>query len=165
MRKLTFKQSLTALCLGATLTLPAWAASSATSSASESIGASVGSSATSVGNSSDSSTGNKVAAGDYKIIDVAVAAADRPGLLRLHLQQAELASDADANANANAYRDFYLYLPAATFATADLAVGQVVSARQHAYGLAFAKPQTQQAFFLVLTDAWYQELNSKAVVL
>ena len=46
-----------------------------------------------------------------------------------------------------------------------MAAGQIVAARQRPYGVEFAKGDTGKAFFLVLHDAWYRELQSNAVVL
>ncbi|MCV2355294.1 hypothetical protein LNV09_14150 [Paucibacter sp. B2R-40] len=144
------KQSLAAALL-LSLSLSALAASSTASSASEGASSAASSGSKSLEASSGSSTkGDKVAAGNYKIIDVA-AAADRPGMVRVHLQAA-----AD---------DFYLVLPEPAFEKSQLVAGQLVTARQHAYGLEFANHQTQQAFFLVLSDEWYRELDSRAVVL
>jgi hypothetical protein len=139
--------------------LPALAASSTASSASEGASSAASSGSKSLEASSGSSTkGDKVAAGDYRIIDVA-AAADRPGMVRVHLQAAV------ESAALNADDSFYLVLPEHAFEKSQLAAGQKVTARQHAYGLEFASQQTQQAFFLVLSDEWYRELDSRAVVL
>ena len=46
-----------------------------------------------------------------------------------------------------------------------LAPGDIVTARQRPYGVEFASGATQQAFFLVLNDDWYRELQTNAVVL
>ena len=144
-----------ALLLGASA-LPALAASSAASSASDSVTTSVGSLSGSVEKSSASSTGDKkVGEGDYKIIDVA-AVADRPGMLRMKLQ---------ALADRSAEGEFFLYLPRQAFDGSQLAQGGVVTARNKPYGTEFADAQTRQAFFLVLADDWYKELQTTAVVL
>lgn len=141
------------LLLTAALSLPVFAASSTASSASEGASSAASSGSKSLEKSSGSSSkGDKVAAGDYKILDVA-AAADRPGMLRVHLQAAAGADD------------FYLVLPERAFENSQLSTGQMVTARQHAYGLEFANQQNQQAFFLVLSDEWYRELDSRAVTL
>jgi hypothetical protein len=152
------KQTLAAgLLATASLSLPVFAASSAASSASEGASSAASSGSKSLEKSSGSSSkGDKVAAGDYRILDVA-AAAERPGMLRVHLQAV---ADTDAGAD-----DFYLVLPAQAFEKSQLSIGQMVTARQHAYGLEFADQRTQQAFFLVLSDEWYRELDSRAVVL
>ncbi len=157
---LLIKQSIaTGLLLSAALALPVFAASSTASSASEGASSAASSGSKSLEASSGSSSkGDKVAAGDYRIIDVA-AAADRPGMVRVHLQAA-----AEMSA-LNAPDAFYLVLPEQAFEKSQLVAGQLVTARQHAYGLEFANQQNQQAFFLVLSDEWYRELDSKAVVL
>jgi hypothetical protein len=154
------KQSLAAgLLLSAALSLPAMAASSTASSASEGASSAASSGSKSLEASSGSSTKDKkVSAGEYKIIEVATAT-DRPGMLRVHLQAATASSTPDA---ADA---FYLVLPEQAFEKSRLMAGQLVTARQHAYGLEFANQQSQQAFFLVLSDEWYRELDSRAVTL
>lgn len=135
-------------------TLPALAASSAASSASESLSTSVGSVSDSFKNSSESSDRpNRTADGDYKVIEVA-AADQRPGTLRLKLQPAEGTGEA-----------FELYLPQKAADVGGVAVGQVVSARNRDYGVEFARADNHQPFFLVLEDAWYQELASNPVTL
>ncbi len=142
------------LLLGATLS--AAAASSAASSASDSVATSVGSVSGSLKTSSNSSTrGNNVAEGDYRIIDVALAD-EKPGTVRVQLQ---------AVAEPGADGEVFLYLPQAVAEQTPLAKGGIVSARQRAYGIEFADGATRQAFFLVLRDDWYRELQTKAVVL
>jgi hypothetical protein len=144
-----------ALLLAACVASPlAQAASSAASSASDSVSTSVGSSSTSIQKSSDgSSRATGVAAGDYRVIDVAQAA-DRPGQLRVRLQA--LADDSADGA-------LVLTLPQQAVAQAPLAQGQVVSALQRPYGVAFARQGTE--FFLVLHDDWFRELGTRPVTL
>ena len=133
----------------------ALAASSAASSASDSVTASVGSSANSIQGSSNSSTGNgRVAQGDYTLVQVA-ALDDQPGMMRLRLEP--LAQTAGEG--------FFLILPQQALADSQLVEGQRVSAHHRTYGVEFAAALTQQAFFLVLDDAWYRELRTRAVVL
>jgi len=80
-----FRSILVALLLAAAA-VPAGAASSTSSAASEGVSTSVGSLSTSVeGSSNSSSRGDKVADGDYTLIEVAEAPA-RPGQVRLTLQ-------------------------------------------------------------------------------
>ena len=137
--------------------MPALAGSSAASSASESLTTSVGSLSGSVQKSSDSSGGNTaLIEGDYKIVAVAPVA-ERPGMLRMKLQALAPERGADA--------EFFLYVPQAAVDEAQLAQGHVVSARQRPYGFEFSKLETRRAFFLVLTDDWYRELQTNAVVL
>jgi hypothetical protein len=61
--------------------------------------------------------------------------------------------------------EYFLYLPQAAFEQSRLAPGHTVSALARPYGLEFANRETRQAFFLVLTDDWYRELQTKPVVL
>ena len=134
---------------------PAAAASSAASSASDSVATSVGSISGSIQQSSASSSKTTgVAAGDYKILETAEVAG-RPGLLRLTLQPADGRADGG----------FDLLVPQPVVAQARLAVGATVSARARPYGLEFAQGEPREAFFLVLADAWYRELQTTAVVL
>ena len=145
-----------AFVAGATA-LPVWAGSSASSASSEGSSASVGSSSTSVEQSSNSSSGDKkVAAGDYRIVEIAAVAA-RPGMLRLRLQ----ATAGDAAELA----EFFLWVPQPAAALGQLAAGQVVRARERAYGLEFARADTGDAFFLVLDDAWHRELQTRPVAI
>jgi hypothetical protein len=134
---------------------PAAAESSATSASLASITASVGSASASFGRSSESSSkAAPVANGDFKIIDLA-AAPERPGSVRLTLQAV---ADADS--------EFFLYLPQVVAAQARLARGGVVTARPRPYGTEFAYGaggDVRQAFFLVLADDWYRELQAEVV--
>jgi hypothetical protein len=136
--------------------MPAFAASSAASSASESLTTSVGSSSTSIQKSSNSSSKNKdVAAGDYQIVEVA-ALIERPGVLRMKLQ---------ALAETGVDGELFLILPQVTVEQAGLAAGQTIAAISRPYGIEFAAGAARQAFFLVLSDDWYRELQIKAVAL
>jgi len=139
--------------------MPALAASTASSASSDSSTTSVGSVSTSFGTSSDSSSKTVTAAnGDYKIIDLA-APADRPGTVRVKLQ---------AMAERSADGEFYLYLPQAVAEQARLAQDGIVTARPRPYGTEFAYgagDEAKQAFFLVLADDWYRELQTKPVQL
>lgn len=134
---------------------PALASSSAASSAAEGSSASIGSVSDSFKSSSNSST-TKTAQGDYRVTDVA-AADDKPGMLRLTL----------APVDGDAQREpLQLTLPQAAVERGRLARGEVVTAQPRAYGVAFARQdEPQQAFFLVLEDAWYRELPAHPVVL
>ena len=140
--------------------LPAAAASSAASSASDSITTSMGSVSGSIERSSTSSTTTTAAIeGDYRIVEVATVA-ERPGTLRLRLQALpERGADRDAGT------EFFLYLPQAAADQGRLAADVIVTARQRPYGTEFTHGQTRQAFFLVLSDDWYQELRANVVVL
>jgi hypothetical protein len=143
----------------------AGAASTSSLSISDSVATSIGSLSTSVQRSSDSSSGDdKVAEGDYRVIQVADLAAqgDQPALTRLTLRAVRGADE------------FYLMLPPVVVAQHALAPGLVINARHKPYGLAFAKAAAQpdgggtaaQAeFFLVLEDHWRQDLAARPVSL
>ena len=132
--------------------LPAWADS--TSSASSASSTSIGSSSASIEKSSNSSSNKeRVAQGQYTILEVTALAA-QPDTLRLRLQAV-----ADAE-------EFFLLLPRAAAERAQLAAGQVVSAEHRPYGLAFATVDVavgNTPFFLVLDDDWFRELESRPV--
>lgn len=137
-----------------TASISSHASSTAASSASEGVSASVGSVSTSFEKSSDaSSKKDKTAAGDYKVTEVAEVA-ERPGTVRLKLQAVAQADDS-----------FYLYVPAQVAAQHPVAAGAVIAARPRPYGVEFARAETGRAFFLVMHDDWYRELQSNAVTL
>ncbi len=136
---------------------PAMAELSLSSASSDSSSASIGASSTSIGRSSEGSRHDRVAEGDYTVVEVADAA-DRPGLLRVKLRMTVPAAGA-----ADADEAFDLYLPRANPAASRLAQGQVIRARLRPYGVEFAQGEPQQPFFLVLQDAWYDELRSQPV--
>jgi hypothetical protein len=122
-------------------------ASSATSSAAGSLSNSL------QGSSNSSSKTTTAAAGEYRIEAVTVDA-DRPGMVRLALQPV-LPSDER--------QPFVLVLPQRTVAQEGLVRGDTVSARARPYGIEFARAETRQAFFLVVADAWLQELDPRSV--
>lgn len=147
---------ITALC--ATMVAPSLAESFA-SSASSAGSASVGSLSDSVKGSSNSSSGDaKVAAGEYRVTEVA-ALADRPGMLRLKLQAA---------AQTGAGGELWLTLPLQALAERAIAVGDIVSARHRPYGVEFARANGangHEAFFLALADDWQRDLDPRALTL
>jgi hypothetical protein len=149
-----FQQVLISLCvLGGTVALPAVAASSASSASSEGSSASVGSLSTSVEKSSASSTkGDKVAAGDYRIVEMA-AADSQPGKMRLTLKALD-GSD-----------EFFLYVPQEAAQQGRLAAGGLVTAKARDYGVEFSAGAAKEAFFLALHDTWHQELRTLPVTL
>ncbi len=142
-----------ALALGFACVTAQAGSSSASSAASDSVG----SSSTSIQKSSDSSSAkNKVAQGEYTLIEM-TAVAQQPDMLRLRLQ-----------ATAQQTEEFFLLLPRQAVARAQLTAGDKVLAQQRAYGMAFAAVTAQGAaspFFLVLDDAWYRELDSRPVAI
>ena len=135
--------------------VPAQAGSSSASSAASD---SVGSSSTSIQKSSDSSsTKDKVAQGQYKVIDL-VEIAQQPNMIRVRLQALTPAQT----------QEFFLTLPRQAAERGQLAAGQVVEVQLRPYGLAFAtanSPGNSSPFFLVLDDDWQRELESRLVVL
>lgn len=146
------------------LAAPALAASTLSVSISDSVSAAVGSVSDSVRRSSESSTNkDRVAQGDYRIVEV-VAAAGRPGLARLTLQPETAQEDV-----------LFLFVPEATVAQAALAAGQRVTATHRDYGVEFSRVAEAPAattatapalpFFLVLDDIWTRELPSRPVTL
>lgn len=145
-----------ALLLGAAA-LPAVASSSASSASSDSVSTSVGGSSTSIQKSSDSSSGkdDKVAEGEYRIVEVAEAPA-RAGTVRLKLQP--VAADVKDG-------EFFLFMPHEAFDQSRLAQGNVITAKPRAYGTEFAAGKPNRPFFLVLADEWFRELKTKVVQL
>jgi hypothetical protein len=152
-----YKKCLASIALlSCVVATPAGATSSAASSASDSVATSVGSISGSIQKSSASSSkATGVTAGDYKIIDVA-AVADRPGTVRMTLQ---------ALADPSEDGELVLLLPQAAFDQSQLGQGQTVTALTRPYGVQFANAATQQAFFLVLSDESFRELQTRPVVL
>ena len=143
--------------MGALAAAPARASGSSASSASSEAGsASVGSLSTSLETSSNSSTGGKeVAAGDYRLIEVADSAG-RPDAVRLTLQ---------AVPGTGAAGEFYLHVPRVTAERHGVAAGQLVNARTRPYGVEFALGAPRQAFFLLMDDAWYREMRTTVVTI
>jgi hypothetical protein len=146
---------LACLALLCTATALPCQADSVASSAASGSSASVGSLSDSIRGSSDSSSPNRTAAGDYRIEEVAELE-NRPEMRRLRLQ---------ATARPGADGALFLDLPAVALAQAGLAAGDTVAARQRPYGIEFARVDTRQAFFLVLADDWYREIDPRAVSL
>jgi hypothetical protein len=144
-----------ALALLASLLPAAHAASSAASSASDSVTTSVGSVSASFQRSSDSSTNNKVADGEYKVIEMA-AVPDEAGKVRMKLQ---------AMAPTTGDKEFVLLLPQEAVERGHVRVGGVITARTRDYGYEFASPNDEKPFFLVLADEWFKELQSRPVAL
>lgn len=155
---------LAAALLSSMISLPALADTTLSASVSDSISTAVGSVSTSLKKSSQSSTkDDKVAEGDYKVIEV-TAEADQPGMVRLKLQAL---ADAEPDAHPDAHPDssFDLILPQKTVELNQVAKGAIVTARNRPYGMAFATGEARQDFFLVLQDQWFRELATRPVVL
>jgi hypothetical protein len=152
---------LRAVCLAlfaAACALPAQAASTAASSASSAGSASSGSVSDSIGASSNSSGDDKrVAAGQYRVIDIA-AAPGKPGTTRMTLQ-------ADGAGAKDAMREFTLDVPNRALAAREVSKGELVQVNAREYGYEFAHADTKQSFFLALEDSWYRELGSQKVAI
>jgi len=153
---------LCALALAAVAAAPARAASSAASSASDSASTSVGSASTSIQKSSDSSSkATGVAAGRYRITDVAQAD-ERPDHWRVTLRG--MPADGAAGAGTDG-AELVLLLPRQAAERGRLARGDDVLARTRPYGVEFGRADSGEAFFLVLHDEWHRELPSHPVTL
>ena len=143
------------VCLTLSLSAVSWAEGLA-SSASGAGSASVGSLSDSVQGSSNSSTRDKpVAAGDYRVTEIAELAA-KPGMLRLTLQPVVAAPDAGT---------WWLDLPQNLWREQALGPGDLISARPRPYGLEIARADTRQAFYLLLADAWRHDIEPRALTL
>ncbi len=136
---------------------PALAGTTISTSISDSISTAVGSVSTSLKKSSQSVSGDdKVADGDYKVIEVATLA-DQPGMVRLKLQAVAQQATPEG--------EYFLTVPQKAVDAHGVAEGQVLAAHNRPYGVEFAAADTRKAFFLVLDDAWYRELSVKPVLL
>lgn len=145
---LNLRVACVAMALGATLQVRA---DPFTSSASSAGSASSGSVSGSLRGSSDSSTGvTKNADGDYRVIEVA-ALPDRAGIARMTLQ----ADDPQQR--------IVLDLPQTIVDAQRLGRDGLVHAQRREYGFEFARGDTREAFYLVLADAWYEELAASPV--
>ncbi len=138
------------------LMVTAASAESFASSASSAGSKSVGSLSDSLTGSSNSSSGEKkVAAGTYRIEQVADVAG-KPDHVRLHLQ---------ATATAGVAGAVLLDLPRQAVQSQGLGVQALVELRQRPYGMEVAHAATQTAFFLLLADDWRSDLETRAVTL
>jgi hypothetical protein len=146
--------ALLAAVLAAALAAPAQA-DSFTSSASSAGSASSASISDSIGASSNSSNRDKrVAAGDYKVIDVAQAPA-RANTTRLTLRPVD----------GTPAQEFTVDVPNRALAARAIDSGAVVHVNERVYGYEFAYADTRQPFFLALQDDWYRELGSRQVTI
>ncbi|KQN75896.1 MULTISPECIES: hypothetical protein [unclassified Duganella] len=136
------------------LTLQAQAESFA-SSASSAGSASSGSVSDSLGDSSNSSSGDKrkVADGNYRILEIGITP-DRADRTRLTLQR-----------EGEGQQRVVLDMPQSTFTQQKLAAGDALYAQNRVYGIEFGRIDNRQPFYLVLADEWYGELASRPVTL
>ncbi len=137
-----------ALVLLAVPPLAARADSSSVASISASVSKAVGSVSDSIQGSSNSSAGRRVAAGPYRVVEIA-AAEGRPGVERVQLQ-----GEAES---------FALLLPIDVRQRAGLQAGDRVAVSTPAYGVAFVREGAAEPFFLALDDAWRHEFQRQAV--
>jgi len=129
-------------------------ATSFTSSASSAGSASSGSISDSIGASSNSSSDDRrVAAGDYRVIDIAQAPA-KPDTTRLTLRAA-----------AGPAREFTLDVPNRALLERAVNKGELVQVSERVYGFEFAHADTKRSFFLALQDDWYRDLASRKVTI
>ncbi len=171
-KSLWWSSAAAVLAVALAVPLPAVAASSASSAVSDSFSTSVGSISTSFNASSDaSSPGRPLNAGAYRITEVAEAPG-RAGYARLTLRAEPGQATGPATAERASKEDAVLFLPLAAVANAALAVGQVIHARARPYGLELAKALPSEAgevgataFFLVVADDVYRELQTRPVKL
>ena len=133
-------------------------ATSFTSSASSAGSASSGSVSDSIGSSSNSSSGDdkKVAAGEYRVIDVAQAPA-KPDTTRMTLRAVD--------GGTGPAREFYLDVPNRALAQRSVNAGELVQVSERVYGYEFAHADTRRSFFLALQDDWYRDLGSRKVTI
>jgi hypothetical protein len=101
--------------------------------------------------SSDSSSGRPLAQGDYRVTQVAQVA---PEVQEVTLQ---------AVPGTGARGEIVLHMPDRAVQQGGVAVGLVVAARERPYGYELARADTRAAFFLLLDDPWYRELQSVPV--
>jgi hypothetical protein len=154
MTKTTLSRAICLTMFAAACAMPVHA-DSFTSSASSAGSASSGSISDSVGSSSDSSTDdNKVAAGQYRVIDIAQAPA-KANTTRMTLRAVA----------GGPSQEFYLDVPNRALAERGVSTGELVQVNNRAYGYEFAHADTQRPFFLALQDDWYRELGSKQVTI
>jgi type IV secretory pathway TrbL component len=153
---MTFTTLSRALCLAAfaaACAAPVHATSFA-SSASSAGSASSGSISDSIGGSSNSSSGDdRVAAGEYRVIDIAQAPA-KADTTRLTLRAAT-----------GPAREFTLDVPNRALTERAVAKGQLVQVNARVYGYEFAHADTKRSFFLALQDDWYRDLASRKVTI
>jgi hypothetical protein len=158
MFSIKLRRALLLTTLAAACAAPAWADSLA-SSASSAGSASSGSISDSLGGSSNSSKHDKrVAAGDYRVIDVAQAPA-KANTTRLTLRAVA------AGAGQDFTPDFTLDVPNRALAARQVGAGALVHVNERVYGYEFAYADTKQPFFLALQDDWYRELGSRQVTI
>jgi hypothetical protein len=153
LRRALFLTTLAAACAA-----PARADSLA-SSASSAGSASSNSISDSIGGSSNSSTRDKrVAAGEYRVIDVAQA----PGKANTTRMTLRPAAGGAGHAST---AEFTLDVPNRALAQRGVHTDDLVQVNERVYGYEFAYADSKQPFFLALQDEWYRELGSRQVTI
>ena len=148
-----FRRTLLLTAFAAACAAPAFADSVA-SSASSAGSASSGSISDSIGGSSNSSNKDKrVAAGEYRVIEVAQAPA-KPDTTRMTLRAA-----------GGGAQEFTLDVPNRALAQRGVHTGELVQVNERVYGYEFAYVDGKQPFFLALQDDWYRDLASRQVTI
>lgn len=147
-------------------------AASASSTAASAGSTTVGSVSDSIQGSSNTSSKTTVAAGDYRVVNVA-AAPDKPGVTRVALVPAQTATPG-VNSEALA---FTLDVPTAALGARPLLQHDTVSVAHRPYGLAFARTlavtdsraagdgpgAAKETFFLVVANEWRGDFESKPI--
>lgn len=135
---------------------PAAATITSSLSVSESLATSVGSASDSLRGSSRSLVGGErlVAAGEYRVMQVALLPATAAGVERVHVLLEPLQATAGA-------APFTLELPAATLQRTPLVAGDVLRASPRSFGVEFARAPAPEPFFLVLHDDLFRELVAR----
>lgn len=131
--------------------LPARATVTTSSAVSDSVDVSSRATSHSLKRSSESSSGRPLAQGDYRVTQVAQVA---PEVQEVTLQ---------AVPGTGARGEIVLHMPDRAVVQGDVTVGRVVTARERPYGYELARADTHAAFFLLLDDPWYRELQSVVV--
>jgi hypothetical protein len=93
-----------------------------------------------------------VGQGDYRVTQVAQVAPEHPG-----------GHAAGRARHGRQRRDRAAHARPRGVQLGDVTVGRVVSARERPYGYELARADTRTAFFLLLDDPWYRELQSVIV--
>jgi len=151
----TFTRALALALAAAACALPSAHADSVASSASSAGSASSGSVSDSIGASSNSSNGDRrVAAGAYRVIDVAQAPA-KAATTRVTLRAVA----------GGAATEFWVDVPDRALAERRVGTGDVVQVNERVYGYEFAYGDDRKPFFLALQDDWYRELASRKVTI
>jgi type IV secretory pathway TrbL component len=130
-------------------------ADSFASSASSAGSASSASISDSISSSSNSSSGDdRMAAGQYRVIDIAQAPA-KPNTTRMTLRAVA----------GGPGQHYHLDVPNRALAQRGVAVGELVQVNERVYGYEFAYADTRRPFFLALQDDWQNDLGSRKVTI